>query len=546
MLTPEDAVEAKTGNHMTMRRNGLHSAAAPAPHAAGSVRLPEAFRVGAVRKETPAAQDVSKKTRKRVNDLLSEAGKALAKGGHQRAEALYDEAMALLPEVPVVVWLARLLAAVKAENYDFVVEHYPSVHARAQTIDEFARLDTILIECLNATQLYEKAIDVAKSWSGRPNRFSSDIRSGHGIALGRMGRHEEATAVLQAALDDDPDHATTRWNLALQQLRLGIIPEAFVNYDARWELGYFPSTKRYFDQPRWQGEDLRGKRILVWGEQGVGDEIRFASLVPDLHEAGAEVTVECAPKLRELFSNAFPWAEVRRNGPADCRGNSSYEAFDFQTPVGSLARYLRPTVADFDARRRPWLKHYGGGRVREMIGAAPEQIVVGLCWRSSRRTLTRNRQYVEAEAFAALQLLGGVRFICLQYDECADECERLQALGLPLIRFADVDQKNDLVSAAHLASACDTVISAGTAVAELAAGLGIPTILFGGPNTQIQLGTDYIPWHPASRYISKSPGTPTDVARKIVMDWPEIVSWASGHAASDRPTRWDAAYNVAR
>lgn len=482
-----------------------------------------------------AASDA--KSRK-VERLLERANEAMRKVQPGKAEPLFDEAMALMGEVPNTIWLARLTAAAKAENFGFVADHYDRLRGELKTQNELARLDSIWVETLNSTGLVERAVSVARKWRGVPSAHTGDILSGMGNALMHLERFDEALDAYEAVLRQNPEHATARWNLALAQLRLGHVPDGFHNYEARWSLSWFPSEKRVFDIPRWEGEPIESKSVLVWREQGVGDEIRFASLLADLNDAGAKVTFECSPKLVELFRDSFPYATVRRVGPLDCRTEASYGEFDYQIPVGSLPRFLRPTVGHFEEACRPWLRQYPGQRVREMMGADEADIVVGLCWRSSRRSLTRNKQYVAADAFAALQLLGGVRVLCLQYDECADECERLQQLGLPIVRFADVNQKDDLVSAAHMMSACDMVVSAGTAVAEMTAGLGIPTVMFGSSRTQIQLGTDRIPWHPCTRYLPMEKEDVASVARRLVLNWQDYLDWAAANARSGRATDW--------
>ena len=137
-----------------------------------------------------------------------------------------------------------------------------------------------------------------------------------------------------------------------------------------------------------------------------------------------------------------------------------------------------------------------------------------------------------------MKLLRGSKFICLQYDDCFDEVKVMHELGLPITFFPGIDQKNDLVSASHLTGACDLVVSAGTAAAELSAGLGVPTLLFGPKQTQIQLGTDFVPWHPATRYLQLDPDDPIGIAKQVITNWPDIASWAGEKSISGRDIAW--------
>ena len=114
----------------------------------------------------------------------------------------------------------------------------------------------------------------------------------------------------------------------------------------------------------------------------------------------------------------------------------------------------------------------------------------------------------------------------------------MRELGLPIYDFSGINQMNDLLSASYLAGACDLVVSAGTATAELSAGLGIPTILFGPAGSQIQLGTDGVPWHPATRFLPLDDNDPIGVAKSVLNDWKAISDWAGRATTSDRRTDW--------
>jgi hypothetical protein len=361
-----------------------------------------------------------------------------------------------------------------------------------------------------------------------------------GVIHAKLGNLDEAIAIQKSVLETEPSHVLARWNLAIHQLEAGHLPEAFENYEARWEWSDFPSERRIFDIPRWKGEELDGKRILVWREQGVGDELRFSGILPDLVATGARVTFECSAKLVPLFRTSFPNVDVRAEPSAATGGQQDYQGFDFEVPVGSLARVFRPTVAEMQAKCRPWLKRDVEieNNVRADMNVAPQQPVIGICWRSTNRNVQRNQHYVKAEYLAPLKLLGASKFLCAQYDECRDEVASMRELGLPVYDFPNIDQMNDLVSASYLIGACDLVISAPTATAELAAGLGVPTIMFGVEHSHIQLGTDGVPWHPASRYLTLDQGDPMSVAKSILVNWKEISAWADRSSTSGRSIDW--------
>src|SRR5690606_24843427 len=151
-------------------------------------------------------------------------------------------------------------------------------------------------------------------------------------------------------------------------------------------------------------------------------------------------TFECGAKLLALFRLSFPDIDIRANKPASMRKRKDYLDFDFEVPIGSLARHFRPTVTQMQAKCRPWLKRDPEieSKVRADMNVAPQQPVIGLCWRSSNLNMQRNQHYMTGDHLAPLKLLGASKFLCLQYDECSEEVASMRQLGLPLFEFPNI------------------------------------------------------------------------------------------------------------
>lgn len=473
-------------------------------------------------------------------ELVKQAQEALDERRYSRAEALFDEAIGLLDSPPSQLWCYRLVTASRASNYEYVVNNYQRIRGLVTSEEEEIIVERTWIDCLVSAGFLHEAQHEAEALLARNAAGWESMTSTLGVIHARLGNLDRAIAMHKSVLEKDPSHVLARWNLSIAQLEAGELPEAFDNYEARWNWPDFPSERRTFDIPRWKGEDLAGKRVLVWREQGVGDEMRFSSLLPDLIATGAHVIFECHAKLAPLFRTSFPDITIRVEQPARDRKEQDYQDFDFQIPIGSLTRQFRPTVADMLARRKPWLKRDSEieGLIRRDMGVAPHQPVIGISWRSSNQNVHRNQYFVKAEYLSPLKLLGAAKFVCLQYDECREEVDLVRELGLPLYDFPAIDQMNDLVSASYLAGACDLVITAGTATAELSAGLGVPTVMFGLAPSHIQLGTKGVPWHPATRFLPLNPDEPMGVSKSILFDWSEITSWAEQASSSGRQIDW--------
>ncbi|HYH39447.1 MAG TPA: tetratricopeptide repeat protein, partial [Azospirillum sp.] len=269
-------------------------------------------------------------------------------------------------------------------------------------------------------------------------------------------------------------------------------------------------------QPLWDGRDLAGKRLFVWKEQGIGDEIMFASCVPDLTASNARVTLECSPKLQPLFQRSFPFATVVTPGTVP---DEERDDFDVHLPIGSLPRYYRRSLADFPdhsflvpdpERVATWRRRL------EELGPGP---YVGISWRGRIQTVSRSHHYTRIEEWEPILRTPGVVFVNMQYDDAAEETARIrEAFGVTLHTLPGIDMWNDLDNVAALLKALDLLISAGTAVMSIAGGVGLPTWLLWVDNVENWpcLGTDRLPWYPTMRLFSRTLKQPwTQVTQRI-------------------------------
>jgi tetratricopeptide (TPR) repeat protein len=361
----------------------------------------------------------------------------------------------------------------------------------------------------------------------------ADAYYNRGIVFECLGQLAEALENYALAIQFKPDYFAAIWNLSLLQLNNGFLSEGFKNYEARWEWDDFPSSRRRFSISRWNGESLQGKNILLWAEQGIGDQIVYASLIPEFKDLGCNVGIECAAKLVDVFQWSFPWADVRETGMINCEEIEIYSQFDYQIPMGSLAPQFRKTLDDFRTYQKPFIPRLKEGeiKVRNKLNLEDGQLLIGLCWRSSYQTKTRSVHYLTVEDLAPLKAIKNAVFLGLQYDDCLPELDRVRDLGLPIHYYTDIDQKNDLASSCALMGACDLVISPGTAVAELSASLGVPTIKF--LYTKIK-GSKLIPWHPTMQTLEFSNDNLALLATQIIQDMDELVDWANAVTTSGR------------
>ena len=346
----------------------------------------------------------------------------------------------------------------------------------------------------DALTLYHKALEL------QPD--NATIWSNLGEAKRKMGQVVEALACHERAVSLEPENAQAHWNRSLCLLAVGRLIEGWDEYEWRWR-GTSDIGVRSFPQPFWDGSNPTGKTILVWMEQGLGDHILLSSLLPDLVHAGAHCIVECDWRLVHLFQRSFPTVEVFAAGnPPNL--NTLRPGIDFQIAAGSLPRWFRSTLESFP-------RHHGFlvpdpkrvAQWKERVSGLGEGPKVGICWRSIKNKEARAKYYSQLNQWGPILTTSGVQFINLQYDNCAEELHEAQRLfGTQVAVWDDMDLKNDQEGGAALIANLDLVISAGTAVAEMAAALAAPTwVLARNTSDWTYLGQDYKPWNPSSHYF---------------------------------------------
>ncbi|SMH45426.1 tetratricopeptide repeat protein [Azospirillum agricola] len=347
---------------------------------------------------------------------------------------------------------------------------------------------------------HRKALDL------RPD--FAEARHNLGNALQVLGRFKEAEECYEAALAQDPNLATATYNLGRLALLHGDLPRGWAGYERRFAAGEVRPHRR-IDRPFWGGEGLRGRRLLVWREQGVGDEILFASCYPDLLAAsGGPVTIECDARLVPLFTRSFPKATVRAEScTAALAETIEPPDFDLQVPAGSLPFHLRNSLPSFGPQA-PWLVPDPARLAlwRERLARLGPGLRVGVAWRSQLVTEERRSAYTSLDQWGAILAVPGIRFVNLQYGECSAELNAAEArFGVRIHRWSDLDLKNDFEGAAALTANLDLVISPAMSAGELAGALGVPVWRFGGRDWT-QLGSGVRPWFPSMRLFQPRPG----------------------------------------
>ena len=296
-----------------------------------------------------------------------------------------------------------------------------------------------------------------------------------GIALMDKGELDAAIDSYKQAIKIKPDYAEAYYNSSFALLNSGRLKEGLDEYEWRWKTPQFLSMQRHFSQPLWDGEiSLQNKRILVWCEQGLGDTLKWSSRLSVLATQSGHCILECQEKIVPLLSRSFPNVEVKA---VDISRDTERDDFDLHLPMGSLYRHFITEITqnprpDAFLIPDPVRVKFWKDRLSS-LGNGPN---VGISWKSSDMGAGRSKHFSPLSEWSSLFALPNINFINLQYADAADGLLQIQnEFGVKVHNFDDLDQYNDLDNVAALSAALDCVVSFGTSVPMITAGVGTLT-----------------------------------------------------------------------
>ena len=389
---------------------------------------------------------------------------------------------------------ARKLAqeVLAANERDFYALHLLAVvAARRSEWEEAIRLATLALElepgnaevlCNRGVALrmllrldealadYDRALAIAPT--------SAIAHNNRAVALAALNRHREALDAFDAALALQPRYPQARYGRGISRLMLGDFAGGWADYEWRWAGSENAAPPRKFAVPQFTREDFgRCRRLAVWTEQGIGDQLLFSTLLPDLESRGVAFVLETDERLLPAFRRAHPaWNVVAGIAP-----DSAFAGCDRHLPIGSLPGVLRPDRASFRPQPRALLAADPARAASYRSRMCGDGItMVGISWRSFQppsRSFYERRKNAPLEAFLPLSAMPSVRLVDLQYGDTESERKAFAAAGGRLSSDEGLDRFKDLDGLLALIAACDVVVTTSNATAHLAGGIGKRTLL---------------------------------------------------------------------
>jgi hypothetical protein len=464
----------------------------------------------------------------RANALLQEGIERAKCGKLDDALRLFDDALEVAPENPVVNY-NRGLARQQAGSIEAAIVAY---RAATEVQPQFTEAWINLSQALKLLGRFSQALEAAErsvqldpaepsAWLAKGNAlrglnalaqaadsFRSGVFADPGDRLLKaslantireLGQVPEAIRLLRETIEAHPDFAEAHRDLAHALLLNGEYREGWIENRWRWDTESLQNAKRHQEIPEWKGQPLTSKRILLWDEQGFGDAIQFVRFVPWVAEMGAEVVLEAQPQLVRLFETVAGVGEVIPRGGA-------LPPVDYQVSLIDLGGVFCSEVASIP-NETPYV-HVG----KIYRPPTENRLRVGLCWAGNPCHDNDRNRSMTYETLSPLLELPQIDFVSLQIAQ--GDCEMSatgnlkESLGDPV----------DFHETARLVATLDLVITIDSSIAHLAGALGqaVWVLLPYGPDWRWMLGRDDSPWYPGTTLFRQAePGDWSAPIREI-------------------------------
>jgi tetratricopeptide (TPR) repeat protein len=389
--------------------------------------------------------------------------------GEDGALAYMDRELACrLPQRDYVLFVAGLMQDCRRHDLaEGRLQRYLDDQDDAMILNQLGHLLFLKGEIKAALPVLDRAVQIEPD--------APDIHMNRAVVLGALGESMAARDALARVLVLHPDFPEAECALSYLHLSLFEFEKGWQGYEARWQVAGNTSPRLYGESRQWNGEPFEG-RLLIWKEQGLGDQILHGTLLKKLEGMVSQVVLLVDPRLVPVYQRTFP--SYRCISVDDGVSDTS---FDQQLPIASLGRVFQKTITDFPS--------VDGGKFLALDAAKVDSVrarlddvlngrlKIGLSWRSSNLSIGE-RKSIDLDGLHSILTMENAVFIDLQYgDTEVEKADFFDKYKKEIFTLPGLDKKQDIDGLLSLIETCDLVLTTSNSTAHLAGALGKETLL---------------------------------------------------------------------
>jgi tetratricopeptide (TPR) repeat protein len=432
---------------------------------------------------------------------------AFKAGKYGEAMDLCNLAISINPKDPIAYRAKGRLLQMQ-RKFEEAIKYYDAAERRgAKDADDFVNRGM----CKADLQRYEEAIlDFTKALEKKPGYLHAVIQ--RGAAHWEMRRWDQAEANFRLANQIAPNDANANWILGLLALQRNDFKTGWPMYNKRWESPRFKSRPLHTDKPEWTRESgLRS--VLVWSEQGLGDQVIYGSLLPALRNCVDSVTALVDPRLVSIFSRSMPGIQFESHNT-----KVASDKHDSHLPLASVGAHFIQDLNDI-------FKYVGEGflkadperveALRAELGLAPDDFVVGLSWVSTAPKIGPHKS-IDLKELLPIMRGANRKVVNIQYGYKKSDAELFNAEHGTELITSSVDLWSDIEGVAALLSLCNVFVAISSTTVHLAGALGRRVLLMDS-NKLWYWGNkfgDQSAWYPNTTIIQRD---------NVVSSWANVV-----------------------
>lgn len=422
-----------------------------------------------------------------ITDVYANVEKALAEDQLDVAERWLFPAMDQHPKDPQLLFYASH-CLVKRDHYalaKLAAEESLRLSPNSRAYGNLGAVYRRMNDNVMAEKMLRKAIDYEPGEKNAWNNFAANYVN--------EGNPLPGIEAAKKALEIDPDFTKAKWNLGLLQLEAGQFKEGWENYRVGLALsdrmlrsytdgtGGEPKLVESLDElVEWREQNGRKPRVITWGEQGLGDEIMFSTILKEFSEY-ADIVFECHPRLIKIFQDSYKFVKEFHPTRKDdmLEWPAEVKPCQFKLPIGDLGMFFRPDRESFNIKDRVPLKPDGNLKAmyrRTLEDMYPGKKFIGVAWTGGVLRTMRWYRSCELQELWPLGYNDDVVLVSLQYEDDAAAVDRYaKFVGNNIHRFPAITQHYDYQHTLALVCALDEVVTVCQSVAHLSAAAGVKT-----------------------------------------------------------------------